>query len=166
VRYVHWRRRSRKNSLSKMEYKNIVERKSLRTQNPNTPKSHYHTIEIILKRRIQKTEIRTLLLLGQDGGWSLYFLLTLLLLVSLLFTVAATKPKENCFSFASSRRQEERTCAALLARRTPFSLLSRCLRKPRRNKVRLLLFVNSPKDCNLLFIKAQSRSTIQTPKGE
>jgi len=52
----------------KTEYK-IVEGKSLRTQSPNTPKSHYHTIEIILP----KTELQTLLLLEIDEGWSLFF---------------------------------------------------------------------------------------------
>jgi hypothetical protein len=46
--------------------------KITQTQNPNTPKSHYHIIEIILKR-IQKTGIQTLLLLGYDDGWSLLF---------------------------------------------------------------------------------------------
>jgi len=45
----------------KTEYK-IVEKKkkkSLRTQSSNTPKSHYHTIEIIFQKRIQNTEIQT-----------------------------------------------------------------------------------------------------------
>jgi hypothetical protein len=46
--------------------------KITQTQNPNTPKSPYHIIEIILKR-IQKTGIQTLLLLGYDDGWSLLF---------------------------------------------------------------------------------------------
>jgi hypothetical protein len=36
----------------KDKIQNIVERKSLKTQNPNIPKFHYNTIEIILKRRI------------------------------------------------------------------------------------------------------------------
>jgi CRISPR/Cas system CSM-associated protein Csm5 (group 7 of RAMP superfamily) len=47
--------------------------KITQTQNTNTPKSHNHTIEIILKR-IQKTGIQTLLLLlGYNDGWSLLF---------------------------------------------------------------------------------------------
>jgi hypothetical protein len=55
---------------------NIVERKSLRPKNPNTPKSHCHSIEIIPQKKIQKTEILTLLLLlGYDGGWSLFIFL-------------------------------------------------------------------------------------------
>jgi hypothetical protein len=57
----------------KMEYK-IVERKLLRTQSPNTLKSHYYTIEIIPQKRIQKTEIQNRLLLETDGGWSLFSL--------------------------------------------------------------------------------------------
>jgi rubredoxin len=53
----------KKKFTMKMNYK-IVERISLRTQSPNSPKFRYHTIEIIP----QKTEIQTLLLLKTDDG--------------------------------------------------------------------------------------------------
>jgi hypothetical protein len=55
VRYVHWRRQSLRYSLWRWSTK-IVEKKILRTQSLNTLKSHYHTIEIILQKRIQKIE--------------------------------------------------------------------------------------------------------------
>jgi hypothetical protein len=62
VRYVQWRRRSRKNSLSKIEYK-IEKRKLLKTQNPSTSKSHYYKKEIIPRK--EKTKRQPSLLLGQ-----------------------------------------------------------------------------------------------------
>jgi hypothetical protein len=79
-----------------MEYKNIVERKSLRPKIPihqNLTITQYK----LFPKIIQKTKIQTLLLLlGCDGGWSLYFYFTgtrLLFLSLLLLSVA--KKKEN-----------------------------------------------------------------------
>jgi len=51
--------------------KNIVERKSLKSQSLHTPKSHYHTIEIIPQIIIQKIQKLTHNLLESDSDRSL-----------------------------------------------------------------------------------------------
>jgi len=82
----------------KMEYKYSRE-SSLKTQSPNTPKSHYHIIEIIPQKRIQKIEIQTLLLLKTDGSWSLYLFFfshyNTLLFLTLVLAPPKTRRKIN-----------------------------------------------------------------------
>jgi transcription antitermination factor NusG len=71
------------------EYK-IVVKKSLRTQSPNTLKSSYHAIEIILQRIIQKTKKKKkkkLFFCQKQMAANLYF--------SLLFGSSKTKKKKT-----------------------------------------------------------------------
>jgi hypothetical protein len=81
---------------------------------PNALKSHFHRVEIIPKRRIQKRQIETFLLLETNGDWSLYFSLTILrtLLVFLLLAVCLTRNKYVPCAIVVPQLKEISLCVA------------------------------------------------------
>ena len=152
MRYVHRRRQSRRNSLSKMEYK-IVKRKSLRTQSPNTPKSHYHTIEILPQKEKtkEKTRIQTSLLLG-GSFLSLLFSLTVQLFLS-SFSLQRRHSLLISLCGALRKNQEER--------QHNFSLAPQHYKNKKNSNCAAPLDTNHKRLNNVPFIKLESRLTIQ-----
>jgi hypothetical protein len=85
----------KKFTIKNMEYKIIVEKKSLRTQSPNTLKFYYHTKEIILEKDNTKEKTREQ---------------TYLLKNKLIF----------CFGSSKTKKRPRHYKALLLLEQTPF----------------------------------------------